>query len=271
MIQRLLMIGFISGLLLLGGCAANHVDEQVDQSINSNIENDNESTKDPRDPLEPVNRVLWKFNWNILDRYLLRPATIAYTTVMPQFARTGLLNAVQNLEEPSNIVNNALQGKGEESVDSLARFLLNSTVGLLGVIDVADKVGISRQDEDLDEVLGVWGVENGPYVMLPAQGPTDVRGIAGDTVDNFYYPLTILNANFTIARFLVGALESRAALISQEEQIRTSPDDYAFVKNAYFQNKAFQVSDGKLAEPQIDEQQQDDFDDFEAFLNDSGK
>nr|WP_242698599.1 VacJ family lipoprotein [Alteromonas sp. 5E99-2] len=249
--------------LVIGGCTTRHSEQQGDSTADTNVE---QNQSDPRDPIEPINRVVWDFNWNILDRYLIRPATIAYTTVMPKFARTGLLNAARNLEEPGNVVNNALQGKGGDSLDSLARFTINSTLGLAGLIDIADKMGLSRQDEDFDEVLGVWGVPNGPFVMTPALGPNDVRGIAGDTVDNFYYPLTILDGSTAIIRTVVVALETRATLILQEDQLLQSPDDYAFVKNAYFQNKAFQVSDGKLEDPDLDEEQLDDFDEFEAFL-----
>lgn len=257
---------------ILGGCTSNQSEQQVAQSNLADQRTQVDGASDPRDPLEPVNRVLWDLNWDVLDRYILRPATIAYITVMPQFARNGLLNAVQNLEEPSNLVNNVLQGKGEEGMDSLARFLINSTVGLLGFIDVADKIGITRQDEDFDEVLGVWGVDNGPYVMVPAFGPNDVRSIGGQVVDNSYFPMSIINGNFLIASFVVSALESRAAFIAQEEQIASSPDDYSFIKNAYFQNKAFRVSDGKLDNLELDDQQLDDFDEFESMLDelDSG-
>ncbi len=255
-------------MLIIGGCANSNTARQADEVVNTN---NDQSQSDPRDPIEPINRVIWDFNWKFLDRYLVRPATITYTTIMPKFARTGLLNAARNLEEPGNVVNNALQGKGGDSLDSLARFTINSTLGLAGLIDIADKMGLSRQDEDFDEVLGVWGVPNGPFVMTPALGPNDLRGIAGDTVDNFYYPLTLLDGSTAIIRTVVVALETRATLILQEDQLLQSPDDYAFVKNAYFQNKAFQVSDGNLEDPEIDDEQLDDFDEFEAFLEEGQK
>ena len=252
---------------MLSGCAARNVDEQIQQASENNEQFD---TSDPRDPFEPINRVIWDLNWEFLDRYLVRPATVVYTTVMPQFARDGLLNAALNLEEPGNMVNNFMQGKTSEGVDSLSRFVINSTLGVFGLIDIAGRAGIQRADEDVDEVLGVWGIGNGPYLMLPGAGPNDVRGVTGEFIDNFYFPMTVINSNFNLARFGIRILEARAALIAQEELLLQSPDDYAFVKNAYFQNKEFEVKDGVMAEPTLDEQQLDDFEEFEAFLEDDG-
>ncbi|WP_100642256.1 VacJ family lipoprotein [Alteromonas facilis] len=246
-------------MLGLGGCASNKSQEQVQA---------NDISTDPRDPLEPVNRVMWDFNYDVLDEYILRPVTVGYVTVMPQFARTGLLNAAQNLEEPVNVVNNLLQGKVGASLDSLVRFVLNTTIGLVGTIDVAEKMGVPRRDEDFDEVLGVWGVGNGPYLMLPAAGPSDVRGVGGRYVDNAYFPMTYLNSNFTLLRWGVEVLEGRARAMEQEQLLETSADPYAFVKNAYFQNKEFQVKDGKIEEEQPDEEELLDFEDFESMLED---
>jgi phospholipid-binding lipoprotein MlaA len=238
----------------LTGCASNSAKEQAQAQTESNT--------DPKDPLEPVNRVIWDLNYEILDEYLLRPVTVGYVTVMPQFARTGLLNAAQNLSEPVNVVNNLLQGKVPESIDSLFRFLINSTIGLAGTIDVAGKMGVAREEEGFDEVLGVYGVGNGPYLMLPAAGPTDVRGVTGRVVDNVYFPLNYINSNFTALRWAVEILEARAAIMDQEQLLENSVDPYIFVKDAYFQNKAFQVLDGNIPDEELDE---DDLEDFEAF------
>lgn len=256
--RKLTFLGLLASVLIISGCASNSAQQQA------------ESNADPRDPIEPFNRVMWDFNYDVLDAYLLRPVTVGYTTVMPGFARTGLLNAALNLEEPVNMVNNLLQGKAEPSMRSFARFLINTTVGLVGTIDVAEKMGMPRVEEDFDEVLGVWGVGNGPYVMLPAAGPNDVRGLVGSAVDNAYFPMTYLNGNFTLLRVVVELLESRAQLMAQEQQLDNSADPYAFVKSAYFQNKEFKVTDGKSGEKEIDEEALDDFDAFEAFLDDSG-
>ncbi|QJR82871.1 VacJ family lipoprotein [Alteromonas pelagimontana] len=254
-----MLVGLILASGAITGCASTSSEEQA-QAVQQ------QDAGDPRDPLEPVNRVVWDFNWEVLDAYVLRPVTVGYVTVVPQFARTGLLNAAENLEEPGNFFNNLLQGKFDQGMDSLARFLINSTVGLLGTIDVADKMGITVKEEDFGEVLGVWGIGTGPYLMVPAAGPSDPRSFTGRVVDNMYYPLTILNSNFTLARWVVSALEGRAALIDQEKQLEQSVDDYAFVKNAYFQNLEYKVTDGKSGDKAIEEDQLDDFAEFESML-----
>jgi phospholipid-binding lipoprotein MlaA len=254
----------VSALLLaslLGGCASQQVSQQVEQN-NTSVQD----AGDPRDPLEPVNRVMWDFNWEVLDAYVLRPITVGYVTVMPQFARTGLLNAAENLQEPANFMNNMFQGKVDDGMDSLARFVLNSTVGLFGTIDVASHIGIVEKEEEFGETMGVWGVNTGPYLMLPALGPNDPRSFTGSVVDSMVYPMAIIDGQFAIARYLVSLLEGRASLIDQEQQLEQSVDDYAFVKNAYFENLAFKVTDGKSGDKALEEDQLDDFAEFEAML-----
>ena len=254
----------VSALLLaslLGGCASQQVSQQVEQNSTSV-----QDTSDPRDPLEPVNRVMWDFNWEVLDAYLLRPITVGYVTVMPHFARVGLFNAAENLQEPANFMNNMFQGKVDDGLDSLARFVLNSTVGLFGTIDVANHIGITKKEEEFGETMGTWGVGTGPFLMLPALGPNDPRSFSGNVVDGMVYPMAIIDGQFAIARYLVSLLEGRASLIDQEQQLEQSVDDYAFVKNAYFENLAFKVTDGKSGYKALEEEQLDDFAEFEAML-----
>ncbi len=254
----------VSALLLaslLGGCASQQVSQQVEQN-NTSVQD----AGDPRDPLEPVNRVMWDFNWEVLDAYLLRPITVGYVTVMPHFARVGLFNAAENLQEPANFMNNMFQGKVDDGLDSLARFVLNSTVGLFGTIDVANHIGITKKEEEFGETMGTWGVGTGPFLMLPALGPNDPRSFSGNVVDGMVYPMAIIDGQFAIARYLVSLLEGRASLIDQEQQLEQSVDDYAFVKNAYFENLAFKVTDGKSGDKALEEEQLDDFAEFEAML-----
>ncbi|MCC2614798.1 VacJ family lipoprotein [Aestuariibacter halophilus] len=237
--MRALHIGVIVSLLLLSGCASREATEQQVAAQNSG---------DPRDPFESVNRELWDFNYDILDAYVLRPVTVAYVDYMPQFARTGLYNMALNLEEPSNTVNNLLQGKVDGTFISLGRFLINSTIGLLGSIDVATHIGLERREEEFGEVLGKWGVDTGPYLMVPALGPNDVRSGTGDLVDSAYFPLDNLNIYVSILRSGIKALEARATLMQQEQQLEQSLDPYTFVKTAYFQNLEFKVTDGAVGE-----------------------
>lgn len=262
-----LLVGLMISTALLGGCASRQAaDEQAAANEQSNVPA--YSSRDERDPLEPINRAVWDFNWNILDRFLLRPVTVAYVKVMPQFARTGLVNAANNLEEPGNMFNNMLQGKVEDGFDSAARFILNSTVGLLGTIDVAGQMGIERKRENFGEVLGSWGVGTGPFIMLPVLGPSDPRSFAGDVVDSVYYPMSVLPGEANILRIGVSVLEGRAALMGQEAQLEQAVDDYAFIKNAYFQNLEFRVTDGASAEQELDDEDFEDFEDFEDALED---
>ena len=249
--------GWILSILLvvftLGGCASNKSAQQ-DQSY-----------ADPKDPLESLNRTMWDFNYEVLDEYILRPTTVFYVDYMPGFARTGLHNMALNLEEPSNAVNNLLQGKLDGTLISLGRFLLNSTVGLFGLIDVATEIDLNREEEEFGEVLGKWGVGTGAYLMIPALGPNDIRSGVGDLVDKTYGPLDALNFPLSVLRTGIKALEARASLIQQEQQLDSAIDPYGFVKNAYFQNLEFKVKDGNV---EISEQEQLLDDDIDAYLDD---
>ncbi|TDF39517.1 VacJ family lipoprotein [Alteromonadaceae bacterium M269] len=238
--------------LLLGGCASNNVDDQVEQETNEpNI-----------DPFEPVNRVFWTFNWDYLDKYILRPVAIGYTTYTPDPVRKGLLNAAVNLEEPASVVSNLLQGKPKGSAVSLGRFVLNSTVGLLGTIDVAKRVGWERQEEELGETFGVWGIGTGPFLMLPGFGPTDIRSLAGDTLDSTYFPLSELNIYVSVIRVGIKALEARAALVDQEQLLNNSLDPYALIREIYFQDLEFKVKDGNVEIPEDELELDDEFDEY---------
>ncbi|HEX5792739.1 MAG TPA: VacJ family lipoprotein [Rheinheimera sp.] len=222
---------------------------------------------DSRDPLETINRPLWDFNYDILDKYLLRPATVGYMTVVPKPARKGLVNAANNLSEPASFLNGALQAKPDSAAISAGRFLVNSTLGLFGLFDVATKIGLVQQDEDFSQTLAVWGVGDGPFLMLPALGPTTVRGTTGGVVDSLYFPLGLLNTPLTLTRAAIGALDAREQLMSMENLLEESLDPYAFIKESYFQRQQFKVYDGnppQAPEPEIDEAVFDDLlDDLE--------
>ena len=265
-LSKSLVIGLIVAASFLGGCASNHTQEQAEgASANAAVVD----TSDPRDPFEPVNREIWDFNWDVLDAYILRPITVTYVTVMPQPARTGLVNITDNLQEPANFLNNIFQGKVDDGLDSLARFLINTTVGLVGTFDVASKIGIERKREQFGETLAVWGLDTGPFLMLPFLGPSDPRSFTGDYVDGFAFPMSLLEGSVNFARIGFSLLEARAQLLDQETQLEQSVDDYAFVKNAYFENLEFRVTDGKSGDKAIDDDQLDDFADFEAMLEGS--
>ena len=267
-IRRFSLFLLFSGALFLLGCASNNAEQQAQVSAQANSASAPSDYSDPRDPLESVNRVVWDFNWEILDKYLLRPAATTYVTVVPGFARTGLSNAVENLVEPSNMLNNLLQGKVGPSFDSFTRFVINSTVGVAGFFDVAGAMGLQRQEEEFGETLGKWGVGSGPFLMMPGLGPTDPRSFSGELVDNLYFPMTLMTGNLNVLRFTIGALEARAQLLGQEGQIENARDPYEQVKNIYFQNLEFRVTDGKNLDAQPDEEEAEEFDEFEALFDD---
>lgn len=275
-LHSIVVLLLIAGLTT--GCASNSSNQQNQQAQQAaanlnNVDGDLEVVEQEKnvDPFEPINRVVWDFNYEILDRFLLKPVTKVYVNYTPQIIRDGLVNASDNIEEPANSINNLLQGKVEASMTSLARFAINSTVGVLGIFDVASEMELEQQEEDFGQVLGVWGVGTGPYLMLPALGPSDFRSFTGDIVDNYYWPTTVLKDPIVIGAALVSVLETRAMLLDQEEQLNRALDQYLFVRDAYFQRLAYEVSDGKVEQKSQEEleEESDDFSDFEDLLNGS--
>lgn len=221
-----------------------------------------ESASDPKDPLESINRPFWTFTWDYADKYVLKPASEGYVENMPTELRTGVHNMALNLNEPSTIINNLLQAKFTDAAKSTGRFVLNSTVGLLGFFDPASDFGWERSQEEFGEVLGSYGVGDGPYLVIPALGPSSVREEVGDFVDRYYWPLAIIDFWPNLVRAGILGLEARASLADQEAILNDSIDPYEFVKNAYFQNMQFKVYDGN---PPI-EVNEDEEEDIDAYL-----
>jgi phospholipid-binding lipoprotein MlaA len=203
---------------------------------------------DPRDPLERFNRSVFKFN-DALDRAVARPVAKAYVKVTPRVVRTGIGNVFNNLNTLGTAVNDVLQGKMRQAGRDSARFLMNSTLGLGGLFDPASAAGLELNDEDFGQTFGKWGIEAGPYLMLPFLGPSTFRDTVGRLVDQFTYPPTYLEDDST--RYLirgVGLVDMRADLLDLDEQLDQSYDRYAFVRNAWLQRREFQVTDGEIAE-----------------------
>lgn len=204
------------------------------------------------DFFEGFNRVMWDFNYDVLDPYVVRPLSIAYMEWMPWPIRSGLNNFLNNLDEPANAVNNLLMGNGSQAVENFSRFWINSTIGLLGLIDVASAANISSTSRAFGDVIGYYGVGNGAYLMLPAYGPVTVRS-AADTVDGLYIPLNWLTFWQKAGKWAFQGLESRYELISQEGQLRNSPDSYQLSKSIYLQHKDFKAEVVKEPEKALDE------------------
>ncbi|WP_068547329.1 VacJ family lipoprotein [Thalassotalea crassostreae] len=244
-------------LAFVSGCSSTN-DETVD---GSETEQTTAQNSDPKDPLESINRSIWTFNWDYLDKYVFKPVSQAYVGYVPSPIRSGLYNVAVNINEPFTVVNNLLQLKFQKAGVATGRFVLNSTVGLLGWFDVAKHAGLMREEEEFGEVLGYYGVGDGPFLMLPVLGPSSVRDEAGDLVDGYYWPLAIIDFWPNVARKLIIGLETRAQLADQETLLNESLDPYEFVKGAYFQNINYKVHDGNPPVI-VDEQEEEELDDF---------
>lgn len=263
--KSLKLFWLIITLSVTVGCAKTPEDAQQKQ-VNG-ADNTTVVAEDPyvdeRDPFESVNRELWDFNWNVLDKYVLRPLAVGYSEYLPQPAQTGVRNFVTNLEEPGYALNHLLQGKFLDSGAAVGRFAINSTVGLFGLIDVADYLGLEQKKESFGETMAVAGVGNGPYIMVPAYGPTTARDATGDFVDGQIFPLYLLDWPLALFKTGVKAIYTRADLIQQESMINSSTDSYVFIKEVYYQNQNFKIHDGNPPleeEEEIDEEFLDEID-----------
>jgi phospholipid-binding lipoprotein MlaA len=223
------------------------------------------------DPFEPVNRLMWDFNYQIMDNYIYRPVTQTYVDWVPTPGRKAINNFVLNFEEPSTLLNNLIQLNFKYSAQAFFRFSVNSTFGLVGFIDVAEKLGVPRRRETFSNVLGHWSVPNGPYLMIPFIGPRTTRKLVGGIVDCLYFPFSYLTTEEEVALKVLDALDVRESLLGQEVLLEQSLDPYLFVRDAYIQNEAFKVS-GKSADTkqsmQEDTQTEDEFDlDLDEFMD----
>jgi len=229
-----------------------------------------EGDSDPQylmsDPFEPVNRVIWDFNYNALDAYIYRPVTETYVDWIPLGGRDAINNFVLNLDEPSTIVNNLIQLEFTHAANALVRFTVNSTFGLLGFFDLAGYEGVKRRRESFSNVLGRWSVPNGPYLMVPVIGPRSTRKLVGNIVDSLYFPSTYLTFWQSTALWGLDGIEVRASLLGQEALLEQSLDSYQFTKEAYIQYEAFKFysknEDMNLFIEQKSEHQEQDLDEF---------
>ena len=203
-----------------------------------------------RDPWQGFNRTMYGFN-DGLDRALLKPAAKGYKAIAPDFVETGVRNFFDNLDDISVAVNNLLQGKVSNSFSDIGRLAINSTIGVLGLFDVASSMGLTKHDEDFGQTLGVWGMDSGPYIMWPLFGPSTLRDSPSLVVDRVLLnPLTYVEIK-TGERIAVVALDVvsvRAELLSLEETVdEISTDKYTFIREAYLDRRDFLVHDGSPA------------------------
>ncbi len=216
------------------------------------------------DPFEGWNRGVYAFNEGV-DKAVLEPVAKGYRAVTNEPVRGGVTNFLRNLNQPVVFANAVLQGKPEPALDTLARFFLNSTVGVAGIFDPATSADVPRHTEDFGQTLGVWGVPEGPYLMLPFMGPSNLRDAVGGGVDTAFDPLTWSqfegDTEFRITRGVVGAISVRERLIEQVETLREQPEPYVALKRNYTQQRQAAIRDGEEeADPFKDLPDFDDFD-----------
>jgi len=234
-ITLLLKVSILSTILVLSGCAT------TSSSASNN------------DPYEGYNRAMYSFN-DAFDSAILKPAAKGYDAVLPDPIQKGVSNFFSNLNEITVILNDLLQLKFGQAFDDTGRFLLNSTVGIAGIFDVAGYAGHEGHDEDFGQTLGVWGVEPGPYVVLPFFGPRNVRDSFGLVADIYTDPVTHVDDNG--ARNALVALEvidARANLLGVKKVLdEAALDEYSYVRDAYLQRRQNLVYDGNPPEEEFD-------------------
>jgi phospholipid-binding lipoprotein MlaA len=200
------------------------------------------------DPLEPTNRVFYAVN-NGLDTVILRPAAKAYRYVVPGPVRQGVHNVLANLGSPVQLANDMLEGKPRRAGDTTMRLLINSTVGLLGIFDVAKGWGYLEHDADFGMTMASWGVPDGPFLFLPVLGPTDPRDAAGFGADILIDPFTWIGHShdtgltvFNWTRYGLNAVDSRERVLDAVDQIKkTALDPYATFRSLYRQHRRAQI------------------------------
>jgi len=197
--------------------------------------------EDINDPFEDINRITFKFNESI-DNNFLKPVALTYSKT-PKPIKKGISNFFDNLEEIETSVNQILQGKPKLAINDFSRFIINSTIGLGGFLDVATKIGLTRHEEEFDQTLALWGVPSGPYIMLPGLGPSTLRDTLARPFSSFLsvtFHMTESDVNLALKG--MDALETRERLLEIESLIYG--DRYNFVRDSYVQYMNYEINDG---------------------------
>ena len=254
---------FLALLIFLAGCAGDASPGMDDPAIttessaaefddeDSDLEDafgfDEEEEEDDNDPLEVPNRLVFALN-EMLDVVLLQPAAAGYRFLFPDGFRDSVQNFMRNLRSPVTFVNDVFQGKEERAGTTLARFAINTTVGLGGLFDVADDMGYPFHKSDFGQTLGTYGVGEGFYLVLPILGPSSARDGVGLVADHFMDPLTYLaSRNVRLARFAIEGIDTRSRNIETVEELRRdSVDFYARVRSLYRQTRENEINHGRL-------------------------
>lgn len=206
---------------------------------------------DAVDPWEGVNRGIYRFN-DVVDRYVAKPVAKAYQAVTPQPVDDAITRFLNNLLSPVTLVNELLQGKPAAAAATTSRFMFNSTIGVAGFFDVAARMGLPRTEEDFGQTLAVWGVGQGPYLMLPLLGPSTVRDFFGRFADAPSDPRAHMNTETALGILALNLVDTRADLLKAERLIEG--DRYRFIRDYYLQVRAFDIADGVVSsDPFLDD------------------
>lgn len=217
------------------------------------------------DPYEGFNRGVYAFN-NVADKALFRPLAEIYQALLPAIVRQGVGNLFNNLQEPFTAINAVLQGKPDVAGNALGRFVINSTVGVAGLSDQAKTFGMERQEEDLGQTLAVWGVGGEPFLMMPFLGPSNPRDAVTGILEFLFEPLDLyidneLGQTYAYSSLGVRIIDARAgALGTVDKMLETSVDPYVALREAYRQQRQFQINDGKT----LFVVPQENFDEYDA-------
>jgi len=212
------------------------------------------SAKNPNDPFEPFNRGMYKFN-DTVDKAVVKPVAKGYNKAMPTVGKVMVSNFFSNLDDVVVTANDLLQFKFKQAFSDGMRFVVNTTIGVLGLIDVASKGGLKKHHEDFGQTLGKWGVGNGPYLVLPILGPSTVRDGIGLYADGYASPTYQLDHMRTRNQvYLVEGINIRAGLLDKEEVIDEAViDRYEFLRDAYLQHRRNLVYDGNPPRPRYED------------------
>ncbi|WP_198374917.1 VacJ family lipoprotein [Neoroseomonas rubea] len=202
--------------------------------------------REANDPFEPANRALFEVH-EVADRFVLQPVAEAYRDILPQPVRNGIRNLLGNLRAPVILANDLMQGNISRARITLGRFMVNSTLGLGGILDVSREWGVPGHSEDFGQTLAVWGLGEGFYMFVPLLGPSSPRDLAGQGVDFAINPLTWLGQGAAVdaagwTRLGLTVVDTREAVLEPIDQVRaTSLDPYSTIRSAYRQRRAFEI------------------------------
>ena len=222
------LFAVLLAVLLLTGCATT---EPIEGEINP-------------DPYEETNRSFYKFN-DALDRHIMTPIAENYVKATPEPVRAGVTNFFDNLEYLNVILHSFLQGKLGQSFSDVTRFVVNSTIGIGGLFDVATQMGLEEHDEDFGQTLATWGVDQGAYLYLPFLGPYTARNTPDVGSSYFSNPLTYISTIYLFPVTFLNLVNTRANLLEASEFVNeASIDPYAFTREAYLQQRKYLIHDG---------------------------